>query len=108
MAASHGSTNQSRFDGFDEWLDALSSAFVPLDVRAADPRAFTGKLDSQALGLVRASQVVAQRLVARRTSQMIRLSDPGHFKLNMPIHGSCILSQDGREAVPGGRRLHHM
>jgi AraC-like DNA-binding protein len=99
MADALGSTDRARFDGFDEWLDALSNVLVPLDVRAADARAFTGKLDSQTLGLLRANQVVAQPLVARRTPQMIRLSDPGHFKLSMPIDGSCILSQDGHEAI---------
>jgi AraC-like DNA-binding protein len=101
MAESLGSTDQQHVDGFDEWMDALSEAFVPLDVKADDVGAFSGSLESQTLGLVQANLVVGKRLVARRTPQMIRQADTGQFKLNMPIRGACLIAQDDREALLG-------
>ncbi|GAB3582744.1 helix-turn-helix domain-containing protein [Amycolatopsis endophytica] len=87
-------------ESVDYWRHVISDAFVPLDAVAPEPE-FRGEVRIDRLGSTLVSQVDAGPHRVRRTKAMIGASERGYYKLGLQVRGSCLLVQDGREAVLG-------
>lgn len=97
-----GTVNVARQSGempFEAFRDAVSHTFVPLTAEASHKNAFTGAITHNELGSLLFADVTAGPHVVRRSSRLIRQSDPGCYKLTLQVSGSAMISQDGREAV---------
>src|SRR4029450_11706979 len=88
-------------DRFERWRQAVANTFVPL---RCDPTAdfapfnFSGRIRTLQLGAVQVSEVTATPLLVERTAPLISRTDGDFFKVNLQLTGSCLLTQDGREA----------
>lgn len=93
---------------FDEWHEAVSSAFVPLHAAAPRRDRFAGELATAALGDLALASVAGTAVVVDRTPGLIHGSDSGYLKLGVQAHGRCLLTQDGRcaELLPGDLALY--
>ncbi len=89
--------------GFEEWREAISKAFVPLDARPLSGRGngFSGGLHTRTLGDLHLSEVEGQHLRVARTSATIRVADPGVIKVALQLSGSSTVTQRGREVALG-------
>ena len=85
--------------GFDQWHDAVSAAFVPLQTATTSTAAFVGELATAPLGVMLLACVSGSPITVTRTPRMIRAADSGYLKVGVQTHGTCILTQDGREAT---------
>lgn len=84
---------------FDAWREAVSSAFVPLDVEAEHPEQHRGTLAGQSLGVMEVIEVTGDPVHVLRNRRTIARGDPGVYKLGLQLRGYCVLAQDGREAA---------
>jgi AraC-like DNA-binding protein len=91
----------------DDWLQAVSSAFVPIDARVDVAAGFAGRLSAHQLGDVSLACVGGSPVTVSRTPGLIRRDDPGLVKMSMQVRGHGVVVQDGREAVlaPGDMAL---
>ncbi|UEA60748.1 helix-turn-helix domain-containing protein [Gordonia otitidis] len=89
--------------GFDEWREAVSSAFVPLDAIPLQGHGepFRGALSSADLGELQMSGVIGSRARIRRSPITIRRSDPGVIKVALQVRGHSTVTQHGRVAALG-------
>ncbi|MDQ0382205.1 AraC-like ligand-binding domain-containing protein [Amycolatopsis thermophila] len=87
-------------ESVEYWRHVISDAFVPLDADAPEP-GFRGEVRIDHLGSTLVSQVDAGPHRVRRTRAMIGASERGYYKLGLQVRGSCLLVQDGREAMLG-------
>ncbi len=96
--------------GIGEWRAAVSSAFAPLQVRAARRADFRGLIRTRTLGEVNVSEVAAAAQVVERTSASIEAYGTGRYMLCFQLAGRGILSQGGREAAlePGDISVYDM
>ncbi len=85
--------------GFDQFHDAVSAAFVPLQVATTSAAPFVGELATAPLGVMLLACVSGSPITVTRTPRMIRAADSGYLKVGVQTHGACILTQDGREAA---------
>jgi len=85
--------------GFDQWHDAVSAAFVPLQTATTSTATFVGELATAPLGVMLLACVSSSPVTVTRTPRMIRAADSGYLKVGVQTHGTCILTQDGREAM---------
>ncbi|WP_228713781.1 AraC-like ligand-binding domain-containing protein [Prauserella endophytica] len=94
-------------ESVDYWRHVISDAFVPLDAVAQAP-AFHGEVRIDRLGALLVSKVDAEPHRVRRTRPMIARSERGYYKLGLQLTGSCLLVQDGQEALlsPGDFALY--
>ncbi len=83
-------------DRTERWHDAVSRAFVPLDVRLLEDDPSPGRIVSGRLGSLRVSHVEAGPQVVTRSRRLI--ARDGKEILTLPRRGSAIKEQDGREA----------
>lgn len=81
----------------DWWRHQLSTVLLPYDV-VAEPDAFDVALRVGRLGAVQVSDVVAGGQVATRSWRTIARSEDDFYTLGLQSDGSCLVSQDGREA----------
>jgi AraC-like DNA-binding protein len=86
---------------FAYWSEAQSRLFFRLDVRAAQPRAFSGRAESHSLGPVRVRRIAAAPHGVRRTRRSIAADDPEQFELSLILAGTQELAQEGRSTVLG-------
>ncbi len=86
-------------DRFAHWRHWVSATYVPLECAPVDRGPFQGQLASWALGELRVSRVAATPHLASRTRRMIALREGGYYKVGLLTRGSCLLIQDGREAL---------
>ncbi|NMO55869.1 helix-turn-helix domain-containing protein [Actinoplanes sp. TBRC 11911] len=86
-------------DVFESWREAITTAFVPLELTALSGHSFGGGLASRQLGDVQLSQVSGGALLVERTPLTIRRSDPGYFKVGLQVRGACAIDQDGRQTA---------
>jgi AraC-like DNA-binding protein len=90
---------------FDEWRQAISDAFVPLDAVPWDGRAaaFTGGLSSTALGDLQLSEVAGDGAHVRRSTAAIKRANPGVIKVALQLKGHSMVRQRERSAglAPG-------
>jgi AraC-like DNA-binding protein len=85
--------------GFEQFHDAVSATFVPLRVAATSAATFVGELATAPLGVMLLACVSGSPITVTRTPRMIRAADSGYLKVGIQTHGTCILTQDGREAA---------
>lgn len=85
--------------GFDQWHDAVSTAFVPLEAATPSAATFVGELATAPLGVMLLARVSTSPVTVTRTPRMIRAADSGYLKVSVQTHGACILTQDQREAA---------
>ena len=86
-------------DRFDQWRHWVSAAFVPVECLPGSREPFRGEMACWELGELRVSRVAAGPHQALRTRRMIASADAGYYKVGLLTHGSCRLSQRGREAL---------
>ena len=86
-------------DRFARWRHWVSATYVPLECAQLDRQPFRGQIASWALGELRVSRVAAAPHLASRTRRMIALREGGYYKVGLLARGSCLLIQDGREAL---------
>ena len=86
-------------DRFARWRHWVSATYVPLECAQVDREPFHGEIASWALGDLRMSRVAATPHLASRTRRAIALRDGDFYKVGLLTRGSCLLIQDGREAL---------
>jgi AraC-like DNA-binding protein len=88
---------------FEFWQNALSTAFVPLEISAPGPArgGFRGRLRGVDLGVLRLYEVRAEAHLARRTLQLVTSAPAGCYKVGLQLRGPAQLAQDGRQARLG-------
>jgi AraC-like DNA-binding protein len=86
-------------DRFAQWRHWISATFVPLECAPVSREPFRGEVAHWELGELLVSRVAAHPHLASRTRRMIALRDAGYYKVGLLTHGSCRLSQDGRDAL---------
>lgn len=86
-------------DRFAHWRHWVSATYVPLECAPAGRQPFRGEIASWGLGELRVSRVAATPHLASRTRRMIALSGGEYYKVGLLTRGSCLLLQDGREAL---------
>ncbi|MEV5300665.1 cupin domain-containing protein [Amycolatopsis methanolica] len=91
-------------ESLDYWRHVHSDAFVPLEAAAPEP-SFRGEVRIDRLGSTPVSRVDAGPHRVRRTKAMINASERGYYELGLQVRGSCLLVQDGREALLGPGNL---
>ncbi|CAL9325198.1 hypothetical protein SUDANB51_01056 [Streptomyces sp. enrichment culture] len=85
-------------DRTERWHDAVSRAFVPLDVRLLEDDPSPGRIVSGRLGSLRVSHVEAGPQVVTRSRRLIARDGKEILTLTLQRRGSAIKEQDGREA----------
>jgi AraC-like DNA-binding protein len=85
--------------GFDQFYDAVSTAFVPVKVAAPSVTTFVGELATTPLGVMELACVSGSPVTATRTPRLIRAADSGYLKVSVETRGYGVLTQDGREAA---------
>lgn len=90
-------------DRLDYLRHAVADTFVPFDLHIDTGDDFQAQILTGQVGAVQVSQVSGPPLAAFRTARLIRVSDPGLFKLEVPVRGHTVFAQDDREAslAPG-------
>ncbi len=86
-------------DRFAQWRHWISATFVPLECAPVGRGSFRGEVAHWELGDLLVSRVAAEAHLASRTRRMIALRDAGYYKVGLLTHGSCKLSQEGRDAL---------
>jgi len=86
-------------DRFAQWRHWISATFVPLECAPVGRGPFRGEVAHWELGDLLVSRVSAEAHLASRTRRMIALRDAGYYKVGLLTHGSCKLSQEGRDAL---------
>lgn len=95
---------RSKPDGerMDFWVDTVCRQIFPV---AIDPRHDTSPsaaMRCATFGVVGMRQVIGGDHVYVRSAGDVKRIDPGTVQIGMPIRGSSLLIQDGREAVLAG------
>jgi hypothetical protein len=85
--------------GFDQFHDALSTAFVPVKVVTPSVTTSVGELATTPLGVMELACVSGSPVTATRTPRLIRAADSGYLKVSVETRGYCVLTQDGRKAA---------
>lgn len=83
------------------WHEAVSHAFIPLQVGFLEESPSAGVISSDQLGAVQISRVEAGPQVVTRTRRAIAADGEGWITLAMQHRGCARLTQDGREVVFG-------
>lgn len=84
------------------WSDALSTTFVPLEVRESVEQRFHGELGSDQVGQVLVSQLRSCAQVCVRTESVIENRGGRHLlQVGLLLSGNAVVSQDGRSACLG-------
>ncbi len=96
-------------DRFAQWRHWISATFVPLECAPVGRGPFRGEVAHWELGDLLVSRVAAEAHLASRTRRMIALRDAGYYKVGLLTHGSCKLSQEGRDALlqPGDLAIYY-
>ncbi|MEV5177071.1 helix-turn-helix domain-containing protein [Streptomyces flaveolus] len=83
----------------EQWHDAVSRAFVPLDVRLLEREPSPGTITSRLVGTLRVTRVKGGPQRALRTPRTIRRGGEDYLILTLQHRGTAIKEQDGRETV---------
>jgi AraC-like DNA-binding protein len=84
---------------YEEWRDAVCSAFVSHETVLPPGARFEGQLQTSNLGALLLAQVGGSAVQVVRTPRSIRMTDRDYIKVGVQIHGHCAVSQDGRDAI---------
>jgi AraC-like DNA-binding protein len=84
---------------FDYWREIASQVrMAPVEVRSDNQAGFRFALRYSDLGAARVSLFTATPYRVRRTTALIRRSDPERLSVGMVLHGRGIAGQSGRQA----------
>lgn len=92
-------THTATHMGYEQWQHAVCSAFVPHETTLTRGTQFEGHLLTSHLGALLLANVGGSPVQVRRTPRSIRIADHDYVKVGVQLRGSCILSQDGRDAT---------
>ncbi|GAA5125520.1 AraC-like ligand-binding domain-containing protein [Pseudonocardia adelaidensis] len=85
--------------GFEDWRHQVCE-LVPLLAGPTETDAhFAGTLSSMTLGSVLLTTVSASRGFVERTPRLIRSDDVDVYKFGLQVGGTCIIEQDGHQAL---------
>ena len=85
----------------DSWNDAHRRIFFPIGVRFTEADTFSGRIEQQELGPVRAFRVFSEPSVIERSVAEVRSFDPGDFLVGTLLHGRTGIEQAGRSGLLG-------
>jgi AraC-like DNA-binding protein len=88
-------------DRLDFWHDTVCDTLVPLRMRAESADDYRGMLMHRDLGAAQLVDMSAYPLFVERTQRLIRVSDPGVYKLELQLRGTSVLTQGDRETLLG-------
>ncbi|MFI9612135.1 helix-turn-helix domain-containing protein [Streptomyces sp. NPDC052023] len=88
-------------DRVERWREAVSRAFVPLDVEALEEDPLPGRIVSDRLGAMRVVQVQAGPQIVRRGKRLIAQDGKEVLILTLQRGGTAVKEQDGRECLIG-------
>ncbi|MGI5378803.1 helix-turn-helix domain-containing protein [Streptomyces sp. CA-251387] len=89
----------SAADRVERWREAVSRAFVPLDVDLLEEDPSPGRIVSDRLGAMRVAHVQAGPQVVRRSKRLIAQDGKEFLILTLQRSGTAIKEQDGRESL---------
>ena len=92
--------NESALLPFDDWLERVAAAYVPVDAYQQDRplrSAFRGDLCTHQLDGIHFSDVGGGSVAVRRSPRDIRRADPGYLKIGYQTAGNALLVQRGKE-----------
>jgi AraC-like DNA-binding protein len=86
-------------DDFEKFRHAVSDTFVPLSLSVGCTPQLRWAMRSASLGVVQVTDVaLSEAAQVHRTNRLIRKSADDYLKVGLQLRGSCLLSQNGREA----------
>ncbi len=86
-------------DNFDEFRHAVSDTFVPLVLSVGCAPHLRWLMRSASLGAVQMTDVaLSEAAQICRTKRLVEQSADEYLKVGLQLRGSCVISQDGREA----------
>ncbi|NAZ74254.1 helix-turn-helix domain-containing protein [Kineococcus sp. T13] len=88
-----------QLQGIDAFSEAVSSAFVPLQVSTSAPDRFRAHLRSRGAAGIEVIEIDARRHLVERTPGLVQRGGAPRFKVSVQLEGSCLLVQSDREAV---------
>lgn len=94
---SQAETHVARANSLTEWRAVAGNRFVPLKLIAGAD--FAGSIRWRYVEDVCISDITASPHIVQRTPALISDRDPKHYKLNLQLQGSGLVTQDGRDAV---------
>ncbi|MGW0285353.1 AraC-like ligand-binding domain-containing protein [Streptomyces sp. NPDC003236] len=86
---------------FGSWHDMTASALIPNMIRSDHEANFRAGMRRLDLGSVVVSVLAYPSLETRRTTKMIRRSDPESYQLMLNLHGSHRILQDRHDTTSG-------
>ncbi|GAA1504903.1 helix-turn-helix domain-containing protein [Sphaerisporangium rubeum] len=86
---------------FDFWWEAVAKSVVSVDAVSEQASDFWAEMLMVDLGVARLSRVRCAPFEARRTTRMIRRSDPGLYQLSLTVRGRSGIRQLRRETALG-------
>jgi len=86
----------------DYWVDTVCRHIFPVAIDPRHDACPRAAMQCAQFGMVGMRQVVGGDHVYARSAGDVKRVDPGTVQIGMPIHGSSLLIQDGREAVLAG------
>jgi AraC-like DNA-binding protein len=81
------------------WREAMSEAFVPLDVASVDAERFTGSIRTREVGELMIADLSSSPQEVRRTPRLIADSERHLMQVAVAQRGRAYLAQDGREVL---------
>lgn len=84
---------------FAEFRRELNESIIPLRVSATAAHGFHAAVRRAVVDGILFSDIAASPHVAQRTPELIDRSGDPYYKLSLNLSGSCMIAQDGREAV---------
>lgn len=89
----------TRAESLDDFQEAVSSYFVPLEVDSDVGDPFVATLSAAGADEVIFTEVKSAPLLVRRTPDLIERGGSGFYKVSLLLAGSSTVIQDGREVV---------
>lgn len=86
-------------DRAEFWVDMISTQFLPVQVDLRDDRLSASRVICATLGDLHFRDAVGGGHLYTRDDAAVRSGDPDTLLVCMPLNGTSILAQDGREAV---------
>ncbi|MEU6084342.1 helix-turn-helix domain-containing protein [Streptomyces sp. NPDC047108] len=93
-------------DRFDCWRELMSKTLCPMEMSSEDADRFQAETRLLELGPVSVWPTVVKPMTWRRTSRLIRQSDPENYHVTLTIAGSVGVTQADRETVHGPLEMH--
>lgn len=91
--------NPNGREDFDEFRHAISDTFVPLVLSVGCVPPLRWAMRSASLGVVQVTDVaLSEPARVCRTKRLVKQSADEYLKVGLQLRGSCVVSQDGREA----------